>query len=124
MNKDEKKKRGISMNIYDTANQLERDVRELAEFKALEQAYNELKAQEESFQLFKDFQNLQVSLQQKQMQGEDFTEDDANRMQEIAEKIQNDDAITNMLQKEQALSIIMNDITAIMMKPVQDLYGF
>lgn len=112
------------MNIYDTANQLERDVRELAEFKALEQAYNELKAQEESFQLFKDFQNLQVSLQQKQMQGEDFTEDDANRMQEIAEKIQNDDAITNMLQKEQALSIIMNDITAIMMKPVQDLYGF
>lgn len=112
------------MNIYDTANQLERDVRELAEFKALEQAYNELKAQEESFQLFKDFQNLQVSLQQKQMQGEDFTEDDANRMQEIAEKIQNDAAITNMLQKEQALSIIMNDITAIMMKPVQDLYGF
>lgn len=112
------------MNIYDTANQLERDVRELAEFKALEQAYNELKAQEESFQLFKDFQNLQVSLQQKQMQGEDFTEDDANRMQEIAEKIQNDDTITNMLQKEQALSIIMNDITAIMMKPVQDLYGF
>lgn len=112
------------MNIYDTANQLERDVRELAEFKALEQAYNELKAQEESFQLFKDFQNLQVSLQQKQMQGEEFTEDDANRMQEIAEKIQNDAAITNMLQKEQALSIIMNDITAIMMKPVQDLYGF
>lgn len=112
------------MNIYDTANQLERDVRELAEFKALEQAYNELKAQEESFQLFKDFQNLQVSLQQKQMQGEDFTEDDAKQMQEIAEKIQNDDAITNMLQKEQALSIIMNDITAIMMKPVQDLYGF
>ena len=112
------------MNIYDTANQLERDVRELAEFKALEQAYNELKAQEESFQLFKDFQNLQVSLQQKQMQGEDFTEDDAKQMQEIAEKIQNDDVITNMLQKEQALSIIMNDITAIMMKPVQDLYGF
>lgn len=112
------------MNIYDTANQLERDVRELAEFKALEQAYNELKAQEESFQLFKDFQNLQVSLQQKQMQGEDFTEDDANRMQEIAEKIQNDATITNMLQKEQALSIIMNDITAMMMKPVQDLYGF
>ncbi|CAM4056243.1 YlbF family regulator [Catellicoccus marimammalium] len=112
------------MNIYDTANQLERDVRELAEFKALEQAYNELKAQEESFQLFKDFQNLQVSLQQKQMQGEEFTEDDAKQMQEIAEKIQNDDAITNMLQKEQALSIIMNDITAIMMKPVQDLYGF
>ena len=112
------------MNIYDTANQLERDVRELAEFKALEQAYNELKAEEESFQLFKDFQNLEVSLQQKQMQGEEFTEDDANRMQEIAEKIQNDAAITNMLQKEQALSIIMNDITAIMMKPVQDLYGF
>lgn len=112
------------MNIYDTANQLEREVRELEEFKALEAAYEDLKKNEASFQLFKDFQNLQVRLQQKQMTGEEFTEEDAKEMQDIAEKIQADEAITVILQKEQALSVIMNEITALMMKPVQDLYGF
>ncbi|EGT2099932.1 hypothetical protein I2L52_003215, partial [Listeria monocytogenes] len=33
-------------NIYDTANQIERELRELDEFKALQAAYEEVKADE------------------------------------------------------------------------------
>ena len=42
-------------NIYDSANQIEREIRELPEFKALEEAYAKVKANEEAHQLFKDF---------------------------------------------------------------------
>ena len=111
-------------NIYDTANQLEREVRELEQFKALEEAFNQLKENEESFKVFKAFQDLQVRLQEKQMTGQDVTEDDAKQMQELFTKVQQDDAINALFEKEQALSQIMNEITAMMMKPVQDLYGF
>lgn len=111
-------------NIYDTANQLERDVRELDQFKALEQAFNTLKENEESYALFKSFQDFQISLQEKQMRGEEFTESDAQTMQDLAMKVQQDDLINDVLQKEQALSQVMNEITAMMMKPIQDLYGF
>ena len=43
-------------NIYDSANQIEREIRELQEFKALEEAYAKVKANEEAHRLFKDFQ--------------------------------------------------------------------
>lgn len=112
------------VNIYDTANQLERDVRQLDEFKALEEAFNALKANEESYALFKEFQNFQVGLQEKQMRGEEMTEEDATKVQGLLEKIQNDDLIRAIFEKEQAVSQIMNDITAMMMKPIQELYGF
>ncbi|MDB1597144.1 YlbF family regulator, partial [Enterococcus faecalis] len=41
-------------NIYDTANQIERELRELDEFKALQAAYEEVKADEAAYTLFKD----------------------------------------------------------------------
>lgn len=112
------------VNIYDTANQLQREVKELNEYKALVEAYEALKQQEESFKTFKAFQNLQVSLQEKQMRGEEVTEKEAQELQDLMMKIQSDDAIMGLFEKEQALSQIMNEITAIMMQPVQDLYGF
>lgn len=42
-------------NIYDSANQIEREIRELPEFKALKEAYEKVQANEEAHKLFKDF---------------------------------------------------------------------
>ena len=53
-------------NIYDTANQIERELRELDEFKALQAAYEEVKADEAAYTLFKEFQGFQQGLQEKQ----------------------------------------------------------
>ena len=44
-------------NIYDTANQIERELRELDEFKALQAAYEEVKADEAAYTLFKEFRD-------------------------------------------------------------------
>lgn len=46
-------------NIYDSANQIEREIRELPEFKALKEAYEKVQANEEAHKLFKDFQAMQ-----------------------------------------------------------------
>ena len=42
-------------NIYDSANQIEREIRELPEFKALKEAYEKVQANEEAHKLFKDY---------------------------------------------------------------------
>ena len=41
------------INIYDTANQLEREIRQTEQFKALEQAVKALKENKASYDLFK-----------------------------------------------------------------------
>jgi cell fate (sporulation/competence/biofilm development) regulator YlbF (YheA/YmcA/DUF963 family) len=81
-----------------------------------------MKAETESFELFKQFQELQIDLQQKQMQGIEFSEEDAKQAQEMAMKVQETAVIQELMQKEQAFSMIINDLNRIIMKPVQELY--
>ncbi|HJG22589.1 YlbF family regulator [Enterococcus durans] len=110
-------------NIYDSANQIEREIRELPEFKALEEAYEKVKADEEAHQLFKDFQAMQIELQEKQMSGQEFSDEDAAKAQEMAMKIQAEEVINDLMQKEQGFSTIINDLNRIIMTPVRDLYS-
>lgn len=109
-------------NIYDTANQLEREIRQLPEFKALTEAYGEVKADEEAYQIFKAFQDLQMKLQDKSMKGEEFSEDDAKEAQDMAQKVQSKEVINKMLEKEQTLSLVINDLNRIIMTPLHELY--
>jgi len=107
-------------NIYDTANQIERELRELDEFKALQAAYEEVKADEAAYTLFKEFQQ---GLQEKQMRGEEFTDEDAEKAQSIATKVQETAVINELMQKEQAFSLVVNDLNRIIMTPVRDMYN-
>ena len=56
------------------------------------------------------------------MQGEEFSDEDAKQAQEMAEKVQGEALIQDLMQKEQAFSMIVNDLNRIIMQPVQDLY--
>ncbi len=110
-------------NIYDTANQVEREIREMDEFKALEQAYADVKADEAAYKLFKEFQTFQQGLQEKQMRGEEFSEEDAEKAQALATEVQAAEVINQLMQKEQAFSLIVNDLNRIIMTPIRDLYN-
>ncbi len=109
-------------NIYDTANQLERELRETSEFKALDAAHQAVLNNQEANELFKEFQALQMSLQQKQMQGEEFTDEDAQHAQEVSTRVQDNELIKDLMAKEQGFSLIINDLNRIIMNPVRGLY--
>ena len=49
-------------------------------------------------------------------------EEDAKQAQEMAMKVQETAVIQELMQKEQAFSMIINDLNRIIMKPVQELY--
>lgn len=113
----------MTINIYDSANQIEREIRQMPEFLALAEAFEAVRADEEAHALFKEFQSLQTVLQQKQMQGEEFSDEDATKAQELATKVQESSLINDLMTKEQSFSMIVNDLNRIIMKPIQDLYA-
>lgn len=53
------------VNIYDTANELERQMRQTQEFIGLKEAFDDLKADKEATDLFVKFQAKQAAAQQK-----------------------------------------------------------
>lgn len=111
------------VNIYDTANQLERDLRELDAFKTLVSSMNKIKEDEATNTLFESFKQLTQDFQTKQMTGQQPTEDEIKEYQEISEKIMTNDAIRQLMDSERQLSQIMEDINRIITLPLQEVYG-
>ena len=67
------------VNIYDTANELSRQLRETQEYQGLQKAFEALKADGDTFDTFKKFQQAQADAQHKQMTGQQPTDDELNK---------------------------------------------
>ena len=84
------------VNVYDTANQLERELREIPEFTSLKTAFEAVKEDEVAFELFVEFQQMQLMLQQKQMTGMPFTEEEEEAAQEMSVRVQENEKRTSI----------------------------
>ena len=110
-------------NIYDTANQLERDLRELQEFKTVKESFEAIYADETARALFEEFRTVNVELQQKQFSGQEITEEDIQNAQELGQKVSEHEHIKALMEAEQRLNTIMQDINRIITNPLQELYS-
>ncbi|BAP85416.1 hypothetical protein LOOC260_108760 [Paucilactobacillus hokkaidonensis JCM 18461] len=112
----------MAVNIYDSANQMERDLRETQEFTALKEAYEAMKQDAATFKMFRDFQTMQMQLQQKQYQGQQPSEDEIKNAQELAGKVGKVDSIKQLMEKEKAVDQLLSDVNNVITKPIQELY--
>ncbi len=109
-------------NIYNEINALEGAFRKTNEFQALQQAITTVKVDEDAAKLFKNFRDVQLKLQQKQMQGQQIEEDELQYAQKTAQLAQQNEKIANMLQAEMALSGLIEEINRVLVKPIEGLY--
>lgn len=112
----------MSVNIYDAANQLESDLRKTDEFKQLEEAFENLQADEEASALFDQFREVQQTVQQKQMMGQEITEEDAQQAQELSAKVGENETLSKLIEAEQRVGQVIEEINQIALKPLQELY--
>ena len=110
-------------NIYDTANQLERDLRDLAEFKTVKASFAAIEADATDKALFAEFRQVNIELQQKQYSGQEITEEDIQKAQELGQKVSENEYIKALMEAEQRLKTIMQDINRIITHPLQALYN-
>lgn len=112
----------MSVNIYDTANQLEQDLRKTEEFNQLDAAFKAVKEDEEANTVFNEFREVQQMIQQKQMTGQEITEEEAQQAQGISSKIGENALITDLLEAEKRVGQMIDDINQTVLKPVRELY--
>ncbi|MFF2755728.1 YlbF family regulator [Psychrobacillus sp. NPDC058041] len=110
------------INIYDDINKLEATLRQTNEFSQVKAAVESVKADEEALALFQSFRKIQLSLQEKQMKGEEISGEEIEYAQKTAQLAQANEKIFHMLQAEMALSQIIEEVNRVLIKPVQDLY--
>lgn len=110
------------MTIQQHIANVQQAFRELPEFKALEEAVEAVRQDEESKTLFTNFRDVQMKLQQKQVAGEELTEDEYVYLQKTAQLAQQNEKILGMLEAEMALSATLEEVTRKITEPIQSLY--
>ncbi|WP_390406919.1 YlbF family regulator [Lacticaseibacillus jixiensis] len=109
-------------NVYDTANQLAQDLQQSQQFLDMKKSFEMLKLDAVAYALFQQFQDKQMTLQKKQMNGQEISDDEINDLQTLGGKMQSMDPINDLMAKEQALSQVMDDINRTISQPIADLY--
>ena len=111
------------VNIYDTANDMSRQLVETREYQALKMFLDELKADTEALDSFKKFQQMQANAQQKQMKGQQPTEDEIKAIQTLAKEISGKQPIQNLMNQERQIDQMLQQLNKTITSPIQDLYS-
>ncbi|ANZ33015.1 YlbF/YmcA family competence regulator [Staphylococcus carnosus] len=113
----------MAVNLQEHAHKLEDALRNSEEYKAIKDAYDKVKAHEESKKLFDEFRETQLKFQQMQMQGEQIEEEDLKKAQEQAQAIEKDENIAELMAAEQQMSQVFQEINQIIVKPLDEVYA-
>jgi cell fate (sporulation/competence/biofilm development) regulator YlbF (YheA/YmcA/DUF963 family) len=113
----------MAVNLYDAAHELEKMIRQSDEYKQLMQAYAEVNADEAAKNMFDNFRKIQMNLQQKQMMGQDITQQEVEQAQKTVALVQQNVKISRLMQAEQRMSMVIGELNQVIMKPLEELYG-
>lgn len=109
------------INVYDTANQLEKDLRESQEYKDLQAVVAKVKADDATFAVYKKLREAQKTLQEQQMQGT-LDEKVIKSLQEISQEASQYPLMMELMEKERAISVLIDDLNKIIFKPLSEVY--
>ncbi|QPC45974.1 YlbF family regulator [Mangrovibacillus cuniculi] len=113
----------MATNLYDYAYELEKALRESDEYVQLRGLYDQVNADESAKRIFENFRDIQMNLQQKQMTGQEITQEEVEQAQKSAAIVQQHELISQLMQAEQRMSMAIGELNKIIMKPLEELYG-
>lgn len=113
----------VLSNMYDSAYDLEKAIRDSEEFKSLKAAFEAVMGDSTAKKTFEEFRDTQMELQQKQMQGLEITEEEVEKARNVVELVQQHEAISQLMEQEQRLNMVINELSQIITKPLEELYG-
>lgn len=113
----------MTVNLHDRAYEMERSIRNSDEYKTLKGLYEEVNADPSAKQMFENFRNMQIQLQQKQMMGEDITEQEVQQAQQVVALVQQHAKISQLMEAEQRMSMVIAELNKIILRPLEELYG-
>jgi cell fate (sporulation/competence/biofilm development) regulator YlbF (YheA/YmcA/DUF963 family) len=110
------------VKVYDTANQLERELRETPQYNEVKKAYETIRTDEEANKVLTEFQELQQTLFSKQQMGQEITEEEQQKAQEVSNAMAENELTVDLMNKERDLNQVLQDVNTIIMKPLQEIY--
>ena len=109
--------------MYDHAYELEKAIRNSEEYESLKRIYAAVENDPSAKKVFDSFRNVQMKLQEKQMAGQDISETEVMEAQNIANDVQQNPLVAQLMDAEQRMSMMIQELNKIIIKPLDELYG-
>ena len=101
------------MSVHDLANRLAKQIKNSDEYKDYLDKKKKVLKNEKTKEMLMDFQEEQMKLQAKQLSGEDLTEKEKEKLENLRELVDLNTDIKRYLQAEYRVNILLNDIQKI-----------
>ena len=98
------------MSVQDTARRLKRKLENSDEYQNYLELRKKVMEKEGSKKMMLDYQNLMMEMQTKRMSGEELSEEDKERLQNLQNFIEINNNVKKYLEAEYAVSQMINDI--------------
>lgn len=108
-------------NIYDVANQLERELRQLPEYKAVLEAKSAIDSDSDAKSLWDEFTQVQSRLQIMVQSGQTPSQEEQDEFKTLLELFSANPTLKAYLDAQQRLSVYVADIEKIIFAPLQEL---
>ena len=102
------------MNPYDAAHLLAKTIKESIEYKEFKDLKEKVQQNESTKKMLKDFRKKQFTLQAKQMSGQQVSEEDTKKVEELQNVLVQNPLLGPYLHSEYRLSTILNDVYKIL----------
>jgi cell fate (sporulation/competence/biofilm development) regulator YlbF (YheA/YmcA/DUF963 family) len=110
------------VNVYDTAYNLAKAIKESVEYREMESALSEVNAETVSREMLEDFRSRQSALQELLMKGEEMPPEEMEKMQQIYEVIGRNPNVSRLFEAERRIAVLTEDVQRIIAEPLARLY--
>lgn len=107
------------MSVYDSARRLQRKLKNSDEYQNYLELRKKVMQKEGSKKMLLDYQNLMMEMQTKRMSGEELSEEDKERLQNLQNFIEINNNVKKYLEAEYSLSKTINDIQKIIFSEIE-----
>ncbi|MBS9338271.1 YlbF family regulator [Fructobacillus sp. M2-14] len=113
----------MSVNIYDNANEMANVLKETEQYQSWKTAFDAVQGDEAAKDLFKQFQTIQMTVQQMMQAQQTPTPEQEKEWDAVAKDVQANDKIKSLMAAEQVLNTLLGEINDIVTKPVSESYA-
>lgn len=107
------------MSVHDTARRLQRKLKNSDQYQNYLELRKKVMAKEGSKKMLLDYQNLMMEMQTKRMSGEELSEEDKEKLQNLQNFIEINGNVKKYLEAEYALSQTIQDIQKIIFSDIE-----
>ncbi|RCW49201.1 YlbF family regulator [Halanaerobium sp. MA284_MarDTE_T2] len=107
------------MSVYDIARRLERKIKDSDEYQEYTELRKKVMGKKGSREMLLDYQNLMMELQTKQLSGQEISEEEKEKLNNLNNFIEINNNVKKYLEAEYKLSVMLNDLQKIIFSDIE-----